>query len=101
MTHRGDLLRDAIALIEKDRNNQYGDPTKHMALSANLIAAFDAYPSKLSPPARHALHMALEKFARIALNPLHRDSYADVCGYTAIALEAMLHTCDGPHNVSS
>jgi hypothetical protein len=89
-TIRGQILRDAIGLIEGDRNATYGDPVKNLTCYAQLVTAYinglqidqadlDAVDG--------AILMALVKISRIAVNKGHRDNYVDLSAYAGIAAE--------------
>jgi hypothetical protein len=86
---------DADALINGDRQAQYGPPSENFARIAagwSVILGTDVTPDKV------ALCMAWLKIARLAQGP-HRDSYVDGAGYMALAAEMGLASPDPvPHH---
>jgi Domain of unknown function (DUF6378) len=91
-TIRGQVLNEAQALTEGDRNQSYGDPKVNLQHHADLFTTYCRIRGLLAPDkAFTASDMAealnLGKIARRAFNQGHRDSYVDGCAYTAIAYE--------------
>jgi len=87
---REQLLKDAIGIVTKDRNNIYGPPED----SFKVIAAYwDVYlkHSKVATvdAADVAIMMALMKMGRLTFNKRHRDSAVDAAGYLACLQEAL------------
>ena len=87
---REQLLKDAIGIVTKDRNNIYGPPED----SFTVIGAYwDTYlkHSKVATvdAADVAIMMALMKMARLTFNKRHRDSAVDAAGYLACLQEAI------------
>ena len=87
---REQLLKDAIGIVTKDRNNVYGPPED----SFKVIAAYwNTYlkHSKVTTvdAADVAIMMALMKMARLTFNKRHRDSAVDAAGYLACLQEAL------------
>ena len=81
---REQLLKDAIGIVTKDRNNVYGPPED----SFTVIGAYwDTYlkHSKVATvdAADVAIMMALMKMGRLTFNKRHRDSAVDAAGYLA------------------
>lgn len=88
-TKRGDILRQAIAITESERNTQYGDPGVNMACWAELKAVYRKYAGdKYSTEHDQAIELALLKTARIATGSFHEDNYPDGASYYAMAGEA-------------
>jgi hypothetical protein len=87
---REQLLKDAIGIVTKDRNNVYGPPED----SFTVIGAYwDTYlkHSKVATvdAADVAIMMALMKMGRLTFNKRHRDSAVDAAGYLACLQEAI------------
>ncbi len=75
------LLADAQRLLD-DRGRQYGPPSDHHARTAeavNAILGLEFTPRDV------ALFFVIDKLVRSRTTPGKRDSYADACGYLAIA----------------
>jgi hypothetical protein len=84
--YRSEILREAIILINGDRNNDYGDPVDDFSTTAEL---WQTYLSR-TMEARGGLNikahdiavmMMLLKVARISWSPEKRDHWADIAGY--------------------
>jgi hypothetical protein len=91
-TKRGEILAEAKALTEGDRNESYGDPHLNMSHHANLFTEYCRIRGLLTrEQAFTSVDMAecmnLGKIARRAQNQGHKDSYVDGAAYTAIAYE--------------
>ena len=84
MNPRGKVLADAAALIDGDRQGDYGPPAENFRRIALL---WTAYLGRDVTPPQVAHMMALLKIARLARTPAHRDSSVDLCGYAALAAE--------------
>ena len=87
---REQLLKDAIGIVTKDRNNVYGPPED----SFKVIAAYwNTYlkHSKVATvdAADVAIMMTLMKTARLTFNKRHRDSAVDAAGYLACLQDAL------------
>ena len=77
----GDILKEAHALINAERQDDYGDPTYNFSRTAELWSAYLDYDVKAKDV---AICMALLKVAREA----HRhkwDNLLDAIGYLALA----------------
>ena len=84
MTERGAVLDEAKAVINGERQNQYGNPED----SFHLIAAFwSAYLGIAVLPRQAAEMMVLLKIARQRTGRGKRDNFVDMCGFAAIASE--------------
>lgn len=91
-TPRGDVLREAEALITGDRNKTYGPPTENFRNIAELINV--RFRHLLKPGERFtgsdvADLMVLVKIARNAADP-KRDNFVDIAGYAACGYECLL-----------
>jgi hypothetical protein len=83
MNTRTRTLEQASALINGDREKDYGTPQDNFARIAtgwDVILGCDVTPEKV------ALCMAWLKIARLANGP-HADSYIDGAAYMALAAE--------------
>lgn len=84
---RNDILKTAIDITSKDRQNTYGKPEKSFEKIANLWTGYlENY--KLPDGTRLnatdvAVLLALLKVARIATSPNHTDNWIDLAGYAA------------------
>ena len=86
MTERGAVLDEAKAVINGERQNQYGNPED----SFRLIAAFwSSYLGIAVSPQQAAEMMVLFKIARQRTGRGQRDNFVDMCGYAAIAADMM------------
>jgi hypothetical protein len=83
MNTRADILKEADALINGDREADYGTPQSSFGCIATMWAAYLGHPVTASD----ACHMmALLKIARLRNGP-HRDSNVDGAGYMALGAE--------------
>lgn len=88
------LLDEAIRLTSGDRNRAYGEP---VANQAHIAAIFNAITGHDVSARDVALFHVATKLARLAMNPLHRDSYVDLTAYAAIGYEcALAEPAPGP-----
>lgn len=81
-----DILQEASELINGQRAQDYGPVTDNFQRIADLFAAYlgDTDTDDLGPYDVANL-MILVKLARIKNAGYHRDSYADIAGYAALA----------------
>lgn len=81
-----DILQEASELINGDRAHTYGPVTDNFQRIADLFAAYlgETDTDELDPYDVANL-MILVKLARIKNAGYHRDSYADIAGYAALA----------------
>lgn len=86
---RQQLLEQAIKLTCGDRNTSYGEPVDNFA---NIRQLWDAYflckhlghvPTRMFDLQDVPILNILQKIARLATNPTHRDSAVDIAGYAA------------------
>ena len=85
-----DILREAIALINGNRHEDYGDAQsnfQHMADLVNLI--IKKADGKLSA-SDMALVMIQVKIARLQETPDHEDSWTDIAGYAALGAQVAI-----------
>lgn len=78
------VLEEATSLIEGKRQQEYGTPFDNYS---RVAALWSLLIGKTITAQQAALMMAALKMDRAFSNPEHRDSYVDLCGYTAIARE--------------
>lgn len=103
MSARGELLADAAALVDGDRNAQYGDPNQdfrrtgilwstylHGVLERKAAAAGREIPPEIEDllytlvdPWDVGWMQILLKSSRSTVSPHKRDHYADTAGYSA------------------
>jgi hypothetical protein len=81
-----DILQEASELINGERAKNYGPARENFQKIADLFAAYlgDTDTDDLGPYDVANL-MILVKLARIKNAGYHRDSYADIAGYAALA----------------
>lgn len=92
--HRETILNCALDLTLGDRAVAYGDPTSNMVRLAALIAAYlgGKPPGYQITPVDAAAFNVLIKLSRIAVNPLHYDSWVDMAAYAGIGGEVAINT---------
>jgi hypothetical protein len=83
MNTRSEILKEAEALINGDREKDYGTPQESFGCIAKM---WSAYIGMDVDAADVCLMMALLKIARLRNGP-HRDSSRDGAGYMAIGAE--------------
>ena len=82
---RGKILDEAKHIINKDRQDAYGNPEDCFGLIArlwNVYLDFEGIENKITP-AQVAMMMALLKIARERMNH-KQDNLIDACGYLAL-----------------
>lgn len=87
LNNRSKILQSAEALVNGDRNNQYGDPSQDFKRTAELWSAF--LGTKIEAW-QVAPMMALLKLSRISWNPSKEDSWADLIGYGACGWDVVV-----------
>ena len=96
-----DILEEAIALINGNRAEDYGDAQsnfQHMADLVNLIIR--KADGKLSA-SDMALVMIQVKIARLQETPDHEDSWTDIAGYAALGAQVAITGPEKPHTAPS
>ena len=78
------ILADASALIDGDRDRQHGNRKANHTQVAGLWSAFLGVQVT---PVDAAIMLALLKIARIQVGAPNRDNFVDACGYISIAGE--------------
>lgn len=76
--NRADVLNEAMGIITKDRNADYGGPEDSFARIAVLWGAW--LHTSVSAIDVAAM-MIMLKLARLNINPTHMDSWIDIAGY--------------------
>lgn len=84
LTPRSELLRQAEALVNGDREDTYGTPAESLGRIAGLWSVVLGQEIK---PAQVALLLASLKVARLSVGLDHRDGWVDLAGYAAIGAE--------------
>lgn len=84
MSKRKALLKEAMKIVTKDRNDQYGGPEQSFFLISEFWSAYLNMPISSQDV---AIMMALLKIARLKTNKTHHDSMVDVAGYMACLAE--------------
>lgn len=87
-SQRETLLKEALAIVTKDRNQAYGEPEDTFELIARywsvyLQAKYGFFIEDQDVP----ILMSLMKIARLTRNSRHWDSMVDVAGYMACLAE--------------
>ena len=80
---REEVLRKAIDVTTKDRNNQYGEPEDTFAVIADM---WSSYKGTNFEPTDVAIMMVLMKCARMK-HQWSEDSFVDIAGYAACGAE--------------
>lgn len=83
---RDEILHKAEQVICNDRKDVYGEAENCFEDIANLWAMYLGGDTVITSTDA-AVMLILMKVARAKANPLHMDSWVDVCGYAAIAAE--------------
>jgi hypothetical protein len=83
MNTRTDILDEATALINGDREKDYGTPQESFGCIATMWGAYLGYPVTTADVCHM---MVLLKVARLRNGP-HRDSNVDGAGYMALGAE--------------
>lgn len=96
---RGEVLVEALSIINGERQDAYGNPEDNFATIAEFWTAYmKASRKRLPPNAPEHIHfwitpkdvavmMALLKIARIATGTQRKDSYVDAAGYIGLAAD--------------
>jgi len=82
-------MSDKITAITDERGSNYGHPSKHFLCTQTMYAAWLRCRSVSKHPLdhetdlaiNHGVYMVLDKLARMAENPNHRDNIDDIQGY--------------------
>lgn len=79
------VLKEANKIIYGDREQTYGKPSKNLDTIAKMWNAYlNALGERDLNAKDIAVMMVLLKSARLAIQPDHRDSVVDICGYAAL-----------------
>jgi hypothetical protein len=90
MSVQGDLLREAILLIEGNRNDDYGAPHEDFERTAGMLNSL----GYRGPGGRElvgsdwAVILISGKLSRLTHSPDHKDSIEDIAGYAGCYWEA-------------
>lgn len=112
MSTRGDLLREAVSIIDGDRNAQYGNPSQDFARTAtywnvHIAGVFhrrlneaknnDTFIelTELLTPADVAIMMSLLKISRMSWSPDKKDHWLDLAGYAGCGYECIEEDAQG------
>ncbi len=82
-------MKDSITKITDERGDNYGHPSKHFLCTQTMYAAWLRANAVSKKPldydrglaVQHGVYMILDKLARMAENPNHRDNIDDIQGY--------------------
>lgn len=81
---RDEILKEAMKVINNDRNADYGDARENFE---NTAALWSAYTGHKIGHIDVAVMMVLLKISRIRVSPDKADHWVDICGYSALAGE--------------
>ena len=97
-TMRQWCLEEAMKIVYKDRDGQYGSPEDNFSMIANL---WSAYLDKGINTVDVAMMMSLLKIARIKGSEyMSTDSFVDLAGYAACGLECREEINDSERSFS-
>ena len=88
ITTREQILRDALQIVTKDRNQDYGNPEDNFATIANYWTTY-LQSKHLIPRSENlvasdvAAMMILMKCSRLATSPNKLDHWIDIAGYSS------------------
>tara|TARA_Y100000022_G_scaffold134939_1_gene117199 strand:- start:373 stop:678 length:306 start_codon:yes stop_codon:yes gene_type:complete len=85
-------LDEAKKLINKDRNEEYGEPVENFRDIAEMMTVLIRPILKEGEKVRveHvAMMMMAVKLSRMTTSPHKLDSWTDICGYVGCGYEAM------------
>lgn len=80
---RKQVLKQAIDIVCKDRENDYGSPENNFATIAKLWSAYGTKFDVVFAAQDVAAMMMLMKIARLAANSDKLDTWVDIAGYAA------------------
>jgi len=81
---RDDILKEAMRIINTDRNSDYGDAKENFDNTAKLWSAYTGYELGAVDV---AVMMMLVKISRIRVSPDKVDHFVDLCGYASLCGE--------------
>lgn len=79
---RDEILKEAMKVINNDRNADYGDAKENFDNTAEL---WSAYAGHKFSAVDVAVMMILLKVSRVRVSPDKADHWVDICGYSALA----------------
>lgn len=93
---RVQVLEEAAALTNGDRDKTYGPPHVNMGAAGRLKALMRELATRdISPAELEALDMMLTKLGRVITGPApHRENYVDGSAYFALAYENAVAPAD-------
>lgn len=97
---RAKLLTDAAAIIDGDRNIQYGNPIDDFSLTASMwedylrriVITRNTGGEVFLDPHDVAVMMMLVKVSRLAQSPKKHDHWLDIAGYAGCGWECVEQT---------
>ena len=81
---RDEILKEAMKVINNDRNADYGEARENFQNTADVWSAYTGYEIG---PVDVAVMMVLLKISRIRVSPDKADHWVDICGYSALSGE--------------
>jgi len=90
MNARQQMLREAEALVNGDRNNAYGPPDQDLQRTADFLTIY-LNGRRIIEAHDVAIMMSLLKISRLSWDPTKRDSWVDIAGYAACGYECITH----------
>jgi len=82
---------DELKLVLADRGADYGSPRSNHQIVADLMNVLEKHHKRADhwDPEDTMLMMILVKVARLCTTPEHIDSWLDIAGYAACAIDAI------------
>ena len=87
MSDRADLLAEASALVDGDRNSAYGPPSEDFGRTAQMWSAYLGVPIEAHQVAACQI---MVKLSRLAVSPAKRDHWIDMAGYAACGWDCIV-----------
>lgn len=82
--NRDEILKEAMKIINTDRNADYGDAKDNFDNTADLWSAYTGHEFNAVDV---AVMMMLVKISRIRVSPSKVDHFVDLCGYASLCGE--------------
>lgn len=82
---RASILQDALEIVSKDRNTDYGDPEDNFRDIAELWSVYKGFDFTAHDV---AVMMILVKVSRLKTSPDKEDHWIDIAGYAACGGQA-------------
>ena len=96
-----DILEEAIALINGNRAEDYGDAQSNFQHMADLVNPIIRKADGKLSASDMALVMIQVKIARLQETPDHEDSWTDIAGYAALGAQVAITVPERPPTAPS